>query len=117
MFEPSCPNTGLPVFECGCLDCNPIIHRFKFIGLEAGCKTIDDIIDLIQSEIDYFIRLKELGFTAQDGDSIDYLELRPIKREGFYWGRCKNCGNILELPIGTQQPDFCQQCRSESQNE
>lgn len=101
----------MPVSKCGCLDCEPIIYRFKFIGLEAKCKTIDDIIDLMQLEIDHFIELKELGFTAQDGGSVDYLELRRTKREGFYWGRCKNCGHILELSIGTQQPDSCELCK------
>lgn len=110
MYKEKCKNTGLDPFECGCLDCSPSIHRFKFLGLEAECKSIDDIINAIQGQIDYFTYLNSKGYKAQPGDAEDYFEIIPPRRKGFYWGRCKNCGYHLELPKGTQQPNSCDNC-------
>ena len=112
-----CRNTGLDPFECGCLDCFPHVHRFKFIGLEAGCKSLDDVIDVIQNEIEYFTKLKKKGYKAKEGSAEDYLEIIPPKRKGHYWGRCKKCGFHLELPRGTQQPTGCDNCRGVSVDE
>ena len=116
MNEYFCRNTGLEPFECNCLDCIPSFHRFKFIGLEAECKTIDDIIDAIQAEIDYFSALKKEGYHIKEGDAIDYLEIHPPKRDGFYWGRCRNCGYHIELPVGNQQPNKCDHCQGVKQD-
>jgi hypothetical protein len=110
VYEERCRNTGLDPLDCGCLDCMPSVHRFKFLGLEPECKSIDDIIDAIQGEIDYFTQLKKEGYKVREGDAEDYLEIIPPRRKGFYWGRCKTCGYHLELPKGTQQPTTCDNC-------
>ncbi|TFF93079.1 hypothetical protein EU546_06720 [Candidatus Thorarchaeota archaeon] len=110
MYEERCPNTGLPPLECGCLDCIPSYHRFKFMGLETDCNSIEDIIAAIQAQIEYFESLKDEGYTIGGAIADDYMEVYPPKREGYYWGRCKNCGYHLELPIGEQQPSQCKHC-------
>ena len=115
MNEDVCRNTGLEPFECGCLDCSPSIHRFKFLGLEAECKTLDNIIDAIRTEIDYFTALKKEGYKVGGAIADDYLEVHPPKRKGFYWGRCKNCGYHLEIPKGQQQPEKCVNCEGGKQ--
>jgi hypothetical protein len=110
VFEDVCKNTGLSKSECNCLTCSPSIHRFKFLGLEAECKTMDDIIDAIQAEIEYFISLKEKGYKVGGAIADDYLEIYPPRRKGFYWSRCKNCGSHLELSKGTKPPERCDFC-------
>jgi len=110
VYEERCRNTGLDSFDCGCLDCIPSIHRFKFLSLEADCESIDDIIHAIEKEIEYFNQLKNEGYRVREGDAEDYLEIIPPKRKGFYWGRCRTCGYHLELLKRTQQPTSCNQC-------
>lgn len=117
MFEEKCRNTGLNPFDCGCLDCMPSIHRFKFLGLEAGCKSIDDIIDVIQNEVDFFTQLKKEGYSAREGDAVDLLEIIHPQRKGFYWGRCKNCGYHSEMAKGSQQPTTCDHCQGVKSDE
>lgn len=115
MFEYRCRNTGLEPFHCLCLDCFPDVHLFGPIGAEAGCKSIDDIINAIQNQIDYFTQLKKDGYKIRMGDGVDSLEIIPPRRKGFYWGRCKTCGHHLELPKGTQQPTRCENCQGVKQ--
>jgi hypothetical protein len=110
VHEDVCVNTGLNPFECTCLTCHPIIHRFKFLGLEGECKTIDDIIAAIQDEIDYFTSLKEQGYRVGGAIADDYMELYPPQHKGSYWGRCKNCGTLLELKTGAKAPEKCANC-------
>ena len=105
-----CKNTGLDPFKCNCLDCFPSIHPFKFMALEAECESLDDIIDAVKAQIEYFKQLKEEGYSVKQGISIDYLQIHPPRHDGYYWGRCKGCGHHLELPIGTQQPRICEYC-------
>ena len=80
------------------------------MALEAGCESIDDIINAVQKQIDYFKQLKDDGYTVKTGQADDHLEIHPPQRDGYYWGRCKTCGHHLELPIGTQQPKSCDNC-------
>ncbi len=115
MHEELCANTGLIPFECNCLTCHPSVHRFKFLGLEAECKTLDDIIDTVQAEIDYFSSLKKKGYKVGGAIADDYLEIYPPKRKGFYWGRCKNCGFHLEINKGTKPPEKCDFCEGGNQ--
>lgn len=116
MYEERCSNTGLPPIECSCLDCVPSYHRFKFMGLEADCRSIEDIIAAIQAQIEYFESLKVKGYTIGGEIAEDYMEVYPPKREEYYWGRCKNCGYHLELPIGEQQPGQCEHCGGAEQD-
>ena len=66
MNEDVCRNTGLGPLDCNCLDCIPSFHRFKSLGLEAECKTIEDIIDAIHAEI-----YGEHNRETQDKDNRD----------------------------------------------
>ena len=115
--DDTCRNTGLRSSDCRCLDCFPNVHRFKFLGLEANCETIDDIIAAIQEQIDYFTELKESRYRVGGAINDDYMEIYPPRRKGFYWGRCKNCGYHIELPIGQQQPQSCDRCSGVEKND
>lgn len=110
MREKKCPNTGLRPFDCRCLGCYPSTHRLKYLGLDAECESIDDIIGAIQDQIDYFPSLKREGYHVEDMGN-DFLAIIRPKRDGFYWGRCRSCGYRVEIPVGTQQPSECDNCR------
>lgn len=79
MYEERCFNTGLYLLECGCLDCVPSYHRFKFMALEGSCRSIEDIIVAIQTQIEYFESLKDKGYTIGGAIADEYMEIHPPK--------------------------------------
>jgi hypothetical protein len=104
----TCPNTGLPKDDCRCLDCIPIIHRFKW--LVAKCENIDEVIARLEQEVLYFKFLKQEGYTIGGPISDDYMHLYPPKKEGYYWAGCKKCGHPFLVQKGAVPPRICDEC-------
>ena len=88
-----CSNSGLTEDKCECLDCFPWVHRFKFICIDA--QDIDDVIEILEGQVKLFKELKEKGYTI-DEPCDDYMQIIPPHRVGFYWARCKKCGEEYE---------------------
>ena len=103
-----CENSGLPQNKCECLRCFPMIYRFKWLC--ADCETIDQVISRLEDTLGYFRQLKADGYEIGGGIEDDYMEIRPQRKEGHYWAKCKGCGNIYCTPMGDQRR-LCEECR------
>jgi len=106
--EMICPNTGMDCNKCQCLDCIPLILRFKRICAEA--KTIDDVVNALEDVAEYFRGLKRQGWTVDGSIADDYMELCPAVKEGYYWTRCKKCGAPFTVQDRALSPGLCDQC-------
>jgi hypothetical protein len=103
-----CSNSGLPMDKCECLDCFPWIHRFKWMC--AGCDTIDDVIETLEGQAQYFKDLRDKGYTVDGEIPDDYMHIVPPERAGHYWARCKACGGYYEAPHGNAER-VCEECQ------
>ncbi len=110
--DESCVNTGLVREKCRCLDCWPIIHRFKWIC--ASCVTIDDVIGVFRERTAFFEKLREDGWRIGGPIDDDYMELVPPIRDGYYWHHCNHCGSAALVPDSVKSaPETCVQCEDE----
>ena len=108
-----CENSGHPQDKCECIDCFPWFHRFKWVCAEA--ENIDDDIELLQGQVEFFKELNEKGYQIDEpGD--DYMLIIPPYREGYYWARCKKCGTFYEEVEG-QARRVCDSCKERAEME
>ena len=102
-----CSNSGLTQDKCECLDCFPWTHRFKFICIDA--QDIDDVIEILEGQVAFFKDLKKKGYTIEEpGD--DYMSIIPPNHDGFYWARCRKCGDEYEEELGVSERT-CSKCK------